>query len=345
MLRFACDYQEGCLPEILERLNETNMSSQPGYGFDDFCQRARDLVRQACGAPGADVHFLVGGTQTNSIVLHGMMRNFEAVVAVESGHILGHEAGAVEAKGHKIFTLPSVEGRMTADNLRAFLRSYDEEDGREHLAVPRVVYISFSTELGTLYSLAELEELRRICSEHGLLLFIDGARLGYALASRSCDVSLKDLARIADVFYIGGTKCGALLGEAVVVPNPQTLPNFFTTMKQGGAVLAKGRLLGIQFEVLFEGERYIEVCRSAVEKAEIILEALREKGVPLEAEPGTNLIFCRFAPEQLAKLEASGVILTRGGRCEDGSIVCRIATSWATTSEKAEKLAALIRAL
>lgn len=345
MLRFACDYQEGCLPEILQRLNETNMSSQPGYGFDDFCEGARSLIREACGASGADVHFLVGGTQTNSIVLHGLMRNYEAVVAVETGHILGHEAGAVEAKGHKIFTLPSVEGRMTADALRAFLKSYDDEDGREHLAVPRVVYISFSTELGTLYSLAELEELRRICTEHDLLLFIDGARLGYALAGRGCDVSLKDLARIADVFYIGGTKCGALLGEAVVVPNPMILPNFFTTMKQGGAVLAKGRLLGIQFEVLFEGDRYLEVCRGAVEKAGIIVDALEEKGVPLAAPACTNLVFCRFTEEQYAALEKQGVILTRGGRDEEGRIVCRIATSWATTRDKAEKLASIIRAL
>ena len=252
MLYFQSDYLEGCAPEILKLLNETNLTQTPGYGADAWCEKARSLILEATGNPEADVHFLVGGTQTNSTVIRAILRNYEAVVSVTSGHITGHEGGAIEASGHKVLTMPGVNGKMTAENLLNFLCHYQSDHAYDQLMQPGAFYISHPTEYGTLYSLEELEAISAICQSYQLPLFIDGARLAYGLASSNTDVTLKDIARLADVFYIGGTKVGCLFGEAVVAKNKSVLPHFRTTMKQAGAMLAKGRLLGLQYTALME---------------------------------------------------------------------------------------------
>ncbi|EJX00241.1 L-threonine aldolase, partial [gut metagenome] len=263
MLYFQSDYLEGCDPSILALMNQTNLDQTPGYGEDPWCDLARERIREAIGLPEAAVYFLVGGTQTNSTVIRGILRNYEGVISAETGHVCGHEGGAIEATGHKVLTLPGTDGKLSAERIEACWRAYAEDEACSHLVRPGMVYLSHPTELGSLYKKAELEAISAVCRRLGLPLFIDGARLGYGLASRESDLTLADIARLADVFYIGGTKVGALFGEAVVVPNPALLPHFFTTMKQSGAVLAKGRLLGIQFAALFDGNRYLSISAHA----------------------------------------------------------------------------------
>ena len=243
MLHFDCDYMEGACPEILDRLLATNLEQTPGYGADGYSRSARERIRQACGQADAAVHFLVGGTQTNATVIDALLRRHEGVVCADTGHINVHEAGAIEASGHKVLALPGRDGKLPAAALKACLDAYAADDTREHMVAPGAVYVSLPTELGTLYSLAELEELAALCRGAGIPLYLDGARLGYGLAAPGTDVTLRDVARLCDVFYIGGTKVGALFGEAVVAPRPQTLPHFFSLVKQHGALLAKGRLL------------------------------------------------------------------------------------------------------
>lgn len=343
MLYFQCDYLEGCAPEILKLLNETNLTQTPGYGQDEWCEKAKGLIRQATGNPEADVHFLVGGTQTNSTVIRALLRNYEAVVSVTSGHITGHEGGAVEASGHKVLTMPGVNGKMTAENLLNFLCHYQADHAFDQLMQPGAVYISHPTEYGTLYTLEELEAIAAICQGWDLPLFVDGARLAYGLASEGTDVTLKDIARLADVFYIGGTKVGCLFGEAVVAKNDQILPHFRTTMKQAGAMLAKGRLLGLQYTALMTDNLYLKLGAHAHKQAKKIAEAAKAKGLQFFMPFESNMLFLVLTDEDYRRIAAQAV-LGLWDRVDEDHVVVRIVTSWATTDEAVEELIALLTA-
>lgn len=256
MIRFECDYAEGAAPQILERLTQTNLEQTPGYAVDKHCQRARELIREACGAPQAAVEFLVGGTQTNQTVISAALRPYQGVLCAQTGHINTHETGAIEATGHKVLALPSQDGRITPEQVERFCAAHWADPTREHTVQPGMLYLSQPTETGLLYSRTELEGFRAVCGRYGMYLYIDGARCGYGLAAPGNDVELTDLARLTDVFYIGGTKVGALFGEAVVISNPALQRDFRSCIKRHGGMLAKGRLLGLQFEALFEDNLY-----------------------------------------------------------------------------------------
>ena len=341
MIRLACDYQEGCLPAILERLQETNLVPAPGYGEDEFSENARRLIREDCRAPEARVFFLEGGTQTNSIAIHAILAGYEGVLSAESGHIAVHEAGAVEARGHKVITLPQKDGKISAASIEKWMEAFLRDTSKDHVVQPGMVYISQPTEFGTLYSLAELEDISAVCCRYGLPLFIDGARMAYGLASEANDAGLSDIARLADVFYIGGTKCGALIGEALVVTNPALMKHFFTLQKQQGAVLAKGRLLGINFEVLMSGTTYVDAGRHGVELAQKIRAALLEKGYELYVDSRTNQIFAWLTDEDLKHIGEKAAI-SIWERRDDGKTLCRFCTSWATREEDVDAVIALL---
>lgn len=341
MIRLACDYQEGCLPAILERLQETNLVPAPGYGEDEFSENARRLIREACRAPEARVFFLEGGTQTNSIAIHAILAGYEGVLSAESGHIAVHEAGAVEARGHKVITLPQKDGKISAASIEKWMEAFLRDTSKDHVVQPGMVYISQPTEFGTLYSLAELEDISAVCCRYGLPLFIDGARMAYGLASEANDAGLSDIARLADVFHIGGTKCGALIGEALVVTNPALMKHFFTLQKQQGAVLAKGRLLGINFEVLMSGTTYVDAGRHGVELAQKIRAALLEKGYELYVDSRTNQIFAWLTDEDLKHIGEKAAI-SIWERRDDGKTLCRFCTSWATREEDVDAVIALL---
>lgn len=338
---FASDYQEGAHPAILERLAAINLSKNPGYGTDSFCASARDKIRAACACPEADVHFLVGGTQTNATIIDAILRQWQGVVAAETGHIATHEAGAIEASGHKVLTLPHELGKINASVLRDYCATFWSDDNRDHMVAPGMVYVSQPTEYGTLYSAAELEALRNVCHDYDLPLYVDGARLAYALACEQNDVTLADLARLSDVFYIGGTKCGALFGEAVVVPRPALLPHFFTTMKQHGALLAKGWLLGLQFDTLFTDDLYLRIGRPAIESANAIRAALVRAGFELKYDSPTNQVFVVLPDEVGARL-AQSVEYSFWEKQDAAHTVIRLASSWATTAEQTEQLLTLL---
>ena len=341
MLYFQCDYLEGCAPEILQALTDTNLDQTPGYGLDAWSEKARGLIAAACGNPQADVHLLVGGTQTNSTVIRALLRNYEAVVSVASGHITGHEGGAVEASGHKVLTIPAVDGKMTAENLMNFMCEYQGDHAPDQLMQPGMVYVSHPTEYGTLYRLEELEAIAAICASYNLPLFIDGARLAYGLASEGTDVTLEDIARLADVFYIGGTKVGCLFGEAVVAKNASVLPHFRTTMKQTGAMLAKGRLLGIQFATLFTGGLYMRLGEHAHRAARKIARAAAEKGLEFYVPFESNMLFLVVSDEQYRRI-ASKAVVGQWKRLDDERVVIRIVTSWATTEAQTDALISLL---
>lgn len=340
-LFFASDYMEGAHPAILERLIETNMIHSPGYGTDDFSASARNKIRHACQAPDADIYFLVGGTQANATVIDAVLRSYQGVIAAESGHISVHEAGAIEFGGHKVITLKHRDGKLSAEAIEGFMHSYEQDETHEHMVMPGMVYLSQPTEFGTLYSLKELNDISRVCREKQLALYVDGARLAYALACPENDVTLPDLARICDVFYIGGTKCGALFGEAVVIPKHGYLPHFFTTIKQHGALLAKGRIAGLQFDTLFTDDLYFRVGKNAIDTAAQIRKALSENGFSVAFPSPTNQIFPVLGKEQIAILSEKAE-LGFWEHMDEKHTIMRIATSWATTPEDASALAALL---
>ena len=337
MHSFTCDYTEGAHPEILKRLAETNLQQEPGYGEDVFCESARQRIRDAVGCPEADVFFLVGGTQTNYTVIDGILHGYEGVLAAQTGHIAVHEAGAIEFSGHKVLTLPQHSGKMNADELRAWLDNFYADGSCDHMVQPGMVYISFPTEYGTIYSRAELEALGAVCRKYNLTFFIDGARLGYGLASPAADVTLKDIAGLCDVFYIGGTKVGALCGEAVIFPRGNAPVHFFTTIKQHGALLAKGRLLGIQFDTLFTDNLYGRISAHAIEMAMRLKEVFSAKGIPFYIDSPTNQQFPILTQEQIDALREK-VAFEIWERLPDGRFVTRFATSWATKSEAIDYL-------
>jgi len=341
MISFTSDYTEGAHPEILKRLQDTNFCQEPGYGEDSFSEDARRLIREALGRPEASVFFLVGGTQTNSTVIDAVIPHYGAVIAAETGHIAVHESGAVELSGHKVITLPSHEGKMAAKDLQDYLETFYGDAAWPHMAHPDMVYISFPTEYGTIYSKAELEAIRKVCKEYKLKLFIDGARLGYGLESPSADVTLKDIADLCDVFYIGGTKVGALCGEAVVFPAGDAPEHFFTIVKQHGALLAKGRLLGLQFQALFTGGLYFEISRHAIEMAALLKEVFQRRGIPFYIDSPTNQQFPILTKEQMDALDGK-VLYEIWGKLPDGRFITRFCTSWCTAPRQIEELDSLL---
>jgi len=341
-LSFASDYMEGAHPAILKRLLETNMEKTPGYGLDPYSEAAREKIRRACQAPEADVFFLVGGTQTNAtVVIDAMLRSWQGVIAAQTGHVSVHEAGAIEFGGHKVLEMPHENGKITAAQVHACVDAWRQDGNRDHMVMPGMVYISQPTEYGTLYSLEELTAISRVCREAKISLYLDGARLAYALACPANDVTLPDIARLCDVFYIGGTKCGALFGEAVVFPRHDTVPHFFTIVKQHGALLAKGRIAGIQFDTLFTDGLYEAIGQNAIDAADRIRAALTAKGYELAFHAPTNQIFITLDDRQLREL-SDKIEMGFWENTGDGHTVMRIATSWATRSEDVEQLIACI---
>ena len=341
MLYFDNDYLCGAHPLIMKRLNETNMQPTVGYGLDEYCENARRLIREACGAPQAAVHFLVGGTQTNATVIDGLLARHEGVLAADSSHVNVHESGAIEASGHKVLVLPSHDGKVLAADVDRYIRDFYGDETYEHMVAPGMVYISQPTEYGTLYSRKELEDLHDVCRKHDIPLYADGARLGYALASPETDVTIKDMARLCDVFYIGGTKVGALFGEAVVCTRQDLLKHFFPLVKQHGALLAKGRLLGIQFETLFTDNLYMKIGEHAVRMAVKLKNAFRDRGYELFMDSPTNQQFFRLPNEKVDELAQHVGFSVCGARGETHSVI-RLVTSWSTSEEDVDALIALL---
>ena len=336
-LCFASDYMEGAHPAIMNRLLQTNLEHTAGYGLDEYSEAARVKIRVACEAPEADVFFLVGGTQTNATVIDALLRPWQGVVAAETGHIAVHEAGAIEFGGHKVLTLPQRDGKLSAGDIARLAEAYQNDDNREHTVMPGLVYLSQPTEYGTLYSLSELEAISAVCRGAGMSLYVDGARLAYALATPVNDVTLPDLARLCVAFYIGGTKCGALFGEAVVFPKRGTAPHFFTIVKQHGALLAKGRIAGIQFDTLFTDGLYQSIGKTAVAAADRIRAALDAKGYEQPFRAPTNQVFVALDAEKTRVLSLQ-VEMGFWENLPNGRVVMRLATSWATTDTDVEKL-------
>ena len=343
MIKFDCDYLEGCHPAILDLLAKTNLEQTDGYGCDKYCENARRLILKACGFTGKhgknvpEIHFLVGGTQTNTTVIASILRPYQGVICAETGHINVHETGAIESTGHKVLALPSKEGKLSAEQIEKCYSKHANDCNYEHIVQPGMVYISFPTENGTIYSKKELSDISRVCRKCGLPLFIDGARLGYGLAAGGNDLTLPDIASLCDVFYIGGTKIGALFGEAVVITNSLFKKDFRNMIKQRGGMLAKGRLLGIQFTALFSDGLYFRLARHAVDAAEKIKAALEAKGVKFLFNSPTNQIFPIFSDETYEKL-SKDFSFAFWEKTDSFHTAVRICTSWATKDKDVDKL-------
>lgn len=338
---FDSDYLEGAHPAILEKLTATNFEQTPGYGCDKYCESARAKIKTACQCPNAQVYFISGGTQTNATVIDALLAGYQGVIAAQTGHIAAHEAGAVEFCGHKVITLPQHNGKLSAADVQEYLETFYADESWEHMVIPGAVYISHPTEWGTLYTKEELKNLSDICRKYNIPLFLDGARLGYGLAADDTDVTLPDIAAYCDVFYIGGTKVGALLGEAVVITKENLIPHFFTTIKQHGALLAKGRILGIQFDVLFTDGLYLKIARNAIEKARRLKEIFRAKNYKFYLETPTNQQFLIMENEKIKKLRQK-ISFSFWEKYDDTHTVIRFATSWATTDEALDELANIL---
>lgn len=341
MLHFDTDYMEGAHPEVMRHLMDTNLEQTSGYGNDEHSLHAKELIRTACGQPDAAVYFLVGGTQTNSTVIDALLSHHEGVLATETAHINVHEAGAIEATGHKVITLPQHDGKLCAKEVEEYITNFYSDETYEHMVAPGMVYISHPTELGTLYTLNELEALSNVCHKAGIPLFLDGARLGYGLASPNTDVALADIARLCDIFYIGGTKVGALFGEAVVARDASLLHHFTTLVKQHGALLAKGRLLGVQFETLFTDNLYQHIATHAIDMAMKLKEALIVKGYRLFIDSPTNQQFVYLSNEIIDRLSQNATFELWGPRGEKETVV-RFVTSWATREKDVDALISLL---
>ncbi len=343
MLYFQNDYHAGCHAEILRRLDRLSQRDFPGYGQDELCGKAADTIRRLCGREDLAVHFLVGGTQTNLTVIAAALRPYQAVTAAQSGHIHVHETGAVEATGHKVLALPSRDGKVTAAQVEQLMESHQSQEDPAHEVQPKMVYISYPTELGTLYTRQEMEALHRVCRQYGLYLFLDGARLGYGLTAKDCDVTLQDLARLCDVFYIGGTKVGAMFGEAVVIANPELAGDFRYMIKRQGGMLAKGWLLGLQFEALLEDGLYFRIAQKANDQADRIRKTLEEAAVPVLVPGSTNQIF-PILPVSTLKTLSQKVLYTDMGPVDETHRAIRLCTSWSTGDEAVEELCRLLEA-
>ncbi|MFS5262213.1 aminotransferase class V-fold PLP-dependent enzyme [Streptococcus agalactiae] len=332
MLHFENDYNKGAHPELLNALIETNDQGLSGYGTDSYCQQAADKIREVCSCPQAEVEFLVGGTQTNQVVISSMLASYEGVIAAETGHVSSHEAGAIEFSGHKVLTLPSHNGKLLLSEVATYIETFYADGNYQHMVFPGMVYISHPTEYGTLYSKAELEELSKICKHYQIPLFIDGARLGYGLAAKDTDVDFPTIAALSDVFYIGGTKMGALAGEAVVFTKKNRPKQFTTIVKQHGALLAKGRLLGLAFDRFFTDNLYLKIGKHAIDLAEELKIILEEKGYSFYLKSPTNQQFIIVENTKLADL-AKNVAYSFWEKYDDHHTVIRLATSWSTSRE------------
>ena len=344
MIRFACDYDEGACPEIMAALYATNFEQNPGYGEDPHCDRARALIRAAIGREDAYVQFLVGGTQTNQTVIAAALRPYQGVLAAATGHINVHETGAIEAHGHKVLALPETDGKISAEQIEKFCADHYRDESFEHIVQPGMVYISSPTELGTVYKKAEIEAIRKVCDKYHLYLFLDGARLGYGLACDENDLSIPFLAKTCDVFYIGGTKQGALMGEAVVIANDDLKKDFRYLIKQNGGMFAKGRLLGLQFKVLMQNDLYMKYSRHAIAMAKKIIAGFAEAGIPRYSNSPTNQQFFVMEDGMAQKLAEKYGFSTEGWT-DDTHRIVRFCTSWATKEENVEKLLADIKKL
>lgn len=344
MLYFQNDYHAGCHPEILKRLSQLQQENYPGYGQDDLCREAAATIRRLCGREDLAVHFLVGGTQTNLTVIAAALRPYQAVIAARSGHIHVHETGAVEATGHKVLALPSQDGKVTAAQVARLVQAHESQEDGAHEVQPKMVYISYPTELGTLYTRQELEALHRVCRDHGLYLFLDGARLGYGLTARDCDLTMQDIARLCDVFYIGGTKVGAMFGEAVVIANPKIAQDFRYMIKRQGGMLAKGWLLGLQFGVLLENDLYFRISQKANAQADRIRKTLEEVGIPLLVPGSTNQIF-PILPVSALQALSQKVLYSDMKPVDETHSAIRLCTSWSTSDQEVEELCGLLAAI
>lgn len=340
-LQFVSDYQEGAHPNIINRLVQTNMDQTPGYGTDAICASARKRIQEACQCD-ASVYFLSGGTQTNATIIGAILSSYQGVIAPTSGHVSVHEAGAIEFGGHKVLSIPSTLGKITAQQIEQYMQDFEHNLNHEHMVMPGMVYLSQPTEYGTLYSKAELSAIYSVCKKYSMPLYIDGARLAYALASQQNDISLPELAQLCDIFYIGGTKCGALIGEAVVMPNPHLIPHFFTILKQKGALLAKGRLLGIQFDELFKDDLYLRIGHEADVYAQQITDTLKTNGYSLYLETPTNQIFF-LVDNNLWDRLSQKVNLSFWEKVDETNCIARIATSWATQQKDVDALCNLLK--
>ena len=343
MIRFESDYTQGATPEIIERLVETNMEMTAGYGMDEYCMSAQKKIKAEIGKEDADVHFLVGGTQTNFTFISSVLRPHQGVICAETGHIHVHETGSVEACGHKLLPVPSADGKITAEQVASVTDAHYADANFEHMTQPKLVYISFPTENGTIYSKQELTAISRVCRERDLILFLDGARLGYGLACKKNDLTMSDIASLCDAFYIGGTKVGALFGEALVITNDKCKKDFRYVEKQKGAMLAKGRLLGLQFDTLFTDGLYHRISEDAAKLSEKIQAAFEKKGIELYYGSPTNQQFPVLTKEQYDTL-SKDFVFSDWGRKDDKYIV-RFCTSWATDEENVEKLVDVIKKL
>ena len=337
MISFESDYIMGAHPEILRRLTETNFEALTGYGVDEYCSSAKEKIKAACNAPDADVWFLTGGTQANAVVISSLLARHEGVIAAETGHIGFHEAGAIEYTGHKVFLLPQHKGKLDATEVKAYIDGFYADANHDHMVPPAMVYISHPTEYGTLYTKDELTALSEVCRQYEIPLFLDGARLGYGLMSNHTDVTLTLISELCDVFYIGGTKVGALCGEAVVFTKKNMPKHFLTLVKQQGALIAKGRLLGVQFDTLFTDELYFKISKNAIDMAEKLKNALIEKGYTLFKDSPTNQQFVLIEDEKLEKLREN-VKVGFWEKPDSNHTVVRFATSWATTDADIEEL-------
>lgn len=343
MIYFRNDYSEGAHPKVLQALVETNLVSTPGYGCDEYCACARELLRERFACPNADVHFLVGGTQTNLTAAAAFLRPWEAVIAADTGHIAVHETGAIEATGHKVYVVPGVDGKLTSDAIRTAVR--DHQTGtEEHMVLPRMVYVSDSTELGTIYTRAELQALSDTCRELGLYLYLDGARMAMALTAQGNDLVPEDFAQLCDAFYLGGTKNALLFGEALVIVNNALKPYFRNVMKQHGGMLAKGRLLGVQFAAILQDDLWLQTARHANELAQRLAAALTAMGVPLYAASPTNQVFPIFTNAQVEALRQN-FSFEFIARVDENHSAIRFVTSWATRPEDVDALICAVRSL
>lgn len=341
MIYFESDYTEGAHPKILERLIETNMIQASGYGHDEFCESAKNKIRKTINCPNAQIQFITGGTQTNQIVIDTMLKPFEGVISAQSGHVNSHEAGAIEYTGHKVIPIPQHEGKIDGTELNDYLETFFSDGNNEHMVFPGMVYISHPTEYGTLYTKDELTKISSVCRKNNMPLFMDGARLGYGVMAKSTDLSLEDIAELCDVFYIGGTKCGALCGEAVVFTKNNMPSHFENLVKKHGALLAKGRLLGVQFDALFTDNLYLEISKNAIDTAEALKKALKEKGYRFLLDSPTNQQFVILENKFMEELKKS-VKFNFWEKYDNDHTVVRFATSWSTKMENVEKLINLL---
>ena len=337
MIRFNNDYNKPAHSKVLKAVMDISDVSYPGYGLDELCEKAKAEIKKYINKPEAEVHFLVGGTQTNFIVITSALRSYQSVISADSGHISVHETGAIENTGHKVETVAGKDGKLTAAQVKEVAENYRISGVKEHITEPKMVYISFPTEYGTIYSKKEIEEISAVCKEYDLYFFIDGARLSYGLAAEGNDVTMEDLANFADVFYCGGTKCGAMFGEAVIITNKSLMPGFRSYMKQNGALLAKGWLLGAQFNALFEDGLYFKMAKSSVKYAMKIKKAFKEKGIKTYIESPTNQQFVILSEGQMDELSKK-YAFEYDGRYDEDSHIVRFCTSWANTEAEVDEL-------